>query len=302
MTDAQAIAVRDSERGPSLVTKLAEVMAAVERIPKRGRNDFHKYDYATEADIVSTVRQELASRHVMLIPEVGAVRREPVGDKGSVLTTLEMTFTFLDGESSDSITRKWVGCGSDKDDKGIYKAMTGGEKYFLLKTFLMPTGDDPEREEKATKTKGGYTVTPQKPVVSATPVAPAVPAVAPARDSRPSAQNGGDSGASPDEADLGADLPEGAVLLKSVTANPTNNPNVRKFKILTHQGEEVTTINERYAALAEQCCQDRVPVVLVTKVTKWGTDLVSLHGLSGGPPVREPDDAIPTIDVKDIAF
>lgn len=128
----------------SLVTKLAAVMQAIERIPKRGRNDFHKYDYATEADIVSAIRSELATRQVMLIPAITGMQRDPVGEKGSVLTTLTMEFTFMDGESNETIVRPWIGAGTDKEDKGAYKAMTGGEKYFLLKTFLIPTGDDPE--------------------------------------------------------------------------------------------------------------------------------------------------------------
>lgn len=133
----------------SLVMKLAAVMAAVERIPKRGRNDFHNYDYATEADIVSAIRQELAQRHVMLLPAITGSEREKVGEKGSVLTHLRMEFTFLDGESGETLTRPWLGAGTDKEDKGAYKAMTGGEKYFLLKTFLIPTGDDPEQAEES---------------------------------------------------------------------------------------------------------------------------------------------------------
>lgn len=135
----------------SLVAKLAEVMAAVERIPKRGRNEFHRYDYATEADIVATVRQELASRQVMLIPSIVGEVRHAVGEKGSVLTVLEMEMEFLDGETNASIKKPWRGYGTDKEDKGGYKAMTGGEKYFLLKTFLMPTGDDPEVAEAEQK-------------------------------------------------------------------------------------------------------------------------------------------------------
>jgi hypothetical protein len=134
--------------GKTLVRKLAEVMLAVERIPKRGRNDFHKYDYATEADIAATVRKELADRHVMLVPSIVGESRHAVGEKGSVLTVLEMEMEFLDGESGESLKKPWRGYGTDKEDKGGYKAMTGGEKYFLLKTFLMPTGDDPEATTK----------------------------------------------------------------------------------------------------------------------------------------------------------
>jgi ERF superfamily protein len=135
-----------------LVAKLAEVMTAVERIPKRGHNVHFNYDYATEADIVAAIRLELAKRHVMLLPAVTAMQRDPVGEKGNVLTTLIMDFTFMDGESGAEITRPWIGAGTDTADKGCYKAVTGGAKFFLLKTFLVPTGDDPEAEQPAART------------------------------------------------------------------------------------------------------------------------------------------------------
>ena len=35
--------------------------------------------------------------------------------------------------------------------KGLCKVMTGALKYALMKTFLIPTGDDPERDETAKK-------------------------------------------------------------------------------------------------------------------------------------------------------
>lgn len=155
-----------------LITKLAAIMAAIERIPKRGHNDFHHYDYATEADIVSAIRHELASRHVMVLPAITGTSRDAVGDKGSVLTTLTMEFTFIDGETGETITRTWIGTGTDKEDKGAYKAMTGGEKYFLLKTFLIPTGDDPERDATAP----ARPLPARRPVPVSTP-APAAPAV-----------------------------------------------------------------------------------------------------------------------------
>jgi hypothetical protein len=142
-------AVRDMERSlrapiapRSLIRKLAEVMAEVERIPKSGRNEFHKYDYATEADIVAAVRKLLAERHVMILPGLHEAHRE------GTLTTALMTFTLCDGESGEERTFQWAGTGDDKGDKGLYKAITGGLKYFLLKTFLMPTGDDPEGDTR----------------------------------------------------------------------------------------------------------------------------------------------------------
>lgn len=132
----------------SLYTKLAEVMAEVGRVEKRGRNDFHNYDYVTEADLIAEVRDKLAARGVMVLPSVvGEVdEREITTARGqtSTVSTIRVAFTFVDGESGDKHTCEFAGQGDDGGDKGLYKAYTGALKYFLMKTFLIPTGDDPE--------------------------------------------------------------------------------------------------------------------------------------------------------------
>lgn len=143
MTDAQEV------KPLVLYSKLAEVMGLAGRIEKRGENTFHHYKYAMESDIVEAVRLALAERHVMLIPAVRQVVRE------GTLTTALMAFTFTDGETGETATHEWAGTGDDKGDKGLYKAMTGALKYFLLKTFLMPTGDDPEADESTDKRTHG---------------------------------------------------------------------------------------------------------------------------------------------------
>ena len=207
----------------ALAKKLAEVMAEVDRIPKRGRNDFHKYDYATEADIAEAIRGALAKRAVMLLPEITDWKREPVGEKGSVLTSIVMNFTFIDGETGESITRMWAGAGTDKEDKGLYKAMTGGEKYFLLKTFLMPTGDDPEGDEKKKADKPRVEVS--APVVHQTQV------------------------------------PEGAFRLQKVEQHETSAAKMY-FLIVTDECESLMTWSESVGKAAEQACQLGQPVRL----------------------------------------
>lgn len=156
-----------------LVTKLAEVMGAVDRVPKRGRNAFHGYDYATEADITQAVRAELASRHVMAVPFVEEVQWADLQRKNGVekLCTVRVRFDFVDGDTGETLSMPMYGQGSDSGDKAIYKAMTGATKYALLKLFLIPTGDDPENEGDAK---------PQAP-----PAAPRQPAPAPAPAAAP---------------------------------------------------------------------------------------------------------------------
>lgn len=144
-TDLVPVEASNGTPAASLHAKLAEIMAEVSRVPKRGRNEFHKYDYATEADIVEAVRGALSSRGISLVPSIKQVLRE------GTLTTAIMEFQFTDGATGETMTVGWAGTGEDKGDKGLYKAMTGALKYFLLKTFLMPTGDDPEADEGTDK-------------------------------------------------------------------------------------------------------------------------------------------------------
>jgi len=140
-----------------LVAKLSMVMKEVERIPKRGSNAFHGYKYAMEADVADVVRQELVRQGVMLIPSLKAYELHPLlkkGEPAGVICYATYTFTATDG--TGSISFDVLGAGSDNPgDKAPYKAFTGAEKYALMKLLLIPTGDDPERdeEEKPAKAK-----------------------------------------------------------------------------------------------------------------------------------------------------
>lgn len=146
-----------NEPKPSLIKKLAEVMAAVERIPKRGKNEFHGYNFATEADILDVIRGELAKRSVMVIPRINghtrteAVRESKNGVRKTFISDVEMTFAFMDGDSGEVIEVPWKGCGEDSGEKGLYKAITGADKYVFMKTFLISTGDDPELDKRKPK-------------------------------------------------------------------------------------------------------------------------------------------------------
>jgi len=143
----------NEQKAPSLASKLAAVMAEVEAVPKRGHNDHFNYDFATEADIASAIRKGLAARHVVMLPSVVSYADQTIvtkgdrGEKSKTITTIKMTFTFLDGDSGEFQTCEWAGRGEDSSDKGLYKAMTGAVKFFLMKAFLIPTGDDPEMDK-----------------------------------------------------------------------------------------------------------------------------------------------------------
>lgn len=132
-----------------LVRKLTEVMQEVKYIQKKGFNKFHKYAYATESDVAEKVREELAKRVVMMIPNVlESIVREHKNRSNNVeyIVKVRMEFKFIDGETGEELIFHSEGEGQDAGDKGIYKAITGAQKYALMKAFMIPTGDDPEAD------------------------------------------------------------------------------------------------------------------------------------------------------------
>lgn len=119
-------------------SKMLWIMSQVSRIPKNGYNSFHKYKYVKEEDLAETVRKLFID--VGIFPSVSV--KEVI--QNGTLTTIITEHTFTDVDTGQQIVVSFAGSGDDKGDKGLYKAMTGDTKYLLMKTFLIPTGDDPE--------------------------------------------------------------------------------------------------------------------------------------------------------------
>jgi hypothetical protein len=143
---AEALAIFNEEwQGLTLAGKIARITGHVGTIEKRGYNAFHKYNYVTEADLVGAVRQYLAAAGIIIVPDVIKTRllRE---NTENPITEVIIEYTVTDG--TNSFTFKMPGHGADKGDKGVYKAITGSQKYALMKLFKIETGDDPERDTK----------------------------------------------------------------------------------------------------------------------------------------------------------
>jgi hypothetical protein len=144
------------EPKPVLIGKLAEITGLMAKIPKDGWNANQKYKFVKESDVAEKVSALLAERKIFLHQTVTSHQMTALYVTQSSaqmwLTEVVMQFRFIDGETGEvTEPATFVGHGADTGDKGVYKAMTGAEKYFLMKTFLISTGDDPEADEKVDK-------------------------------------------------------------------------------------------------------------------------------------------------------
>ena len=132
-----------------LYGKIAAVAAAVSRIPKNGRNNFHNYSYATESDITDGLRELLnANGLAFLPPSVISWERDETADNPKIgpRTRVQVQFALGCSDTGETYTTILWGEANDNADKGFYKAYTGAVKYYLMKTFLIATGDDPEQD------------------------------------------------------------------------------------------------------------------------------------------------------------
>ena len=129
-----------------ILTALHEVFAATGYVEKSKTNDFHKYKYAGEEDLLKHVRPKLAEAGLLFIP---TIEGEPSMDQfGNTTIAVSYTIAHKSGAVWPHPIRV-IGVGNDRNkngvgDKGVYKAMTGANKYFLFKLFQIATGDDPE--------------------------------------------------------------------------------------------------------------------------------------------------------------
>lgn len=145
----------------NLAKKLSKILVNVSKVEKSGYNAHQKYKYITESDLLDCVRKEIADNGIFIFSSIedSQVREVVRKDKDSnYITNVKIKYTFFDGDSGESFSVHSMGEGSDSLDKGIFKAITGANKYFLLKNFMLSGDDDPEKdsvvEQKSTTSSG----------------------------------------------------------------------------------------------------------------------------------------------------
>jgi hypothetical protein len=142
-TDGTATLANGDPRPEGLYAKVAYVMGQVQHVPKNGYNAHFKYEYVREIDLTEHLRPLLAEIGLVVFPSA-TDRMQIVGEGKNQVTYVYHHFKFVDAETGDAEVVGVWGAGQDGQDKGPYKALTGAEKYALMKTFMVPTGDDPE--------------------------------------------------------------------------------------------------------------------------------------------------------------
>lgn len=132
-----------------ITAKLVKVMEEVSHVQKNGTNEFHKYQYATAADVLEKVNEALCKNKICSLAKAHLISLENVTNaKGNQehLATVQMNIRLIDSESGEYVDISGLGNGQDSGDKAVMKAETASIKYAYMMAFNISTGDDPEAD------------------------------------------------------------------------------------------------------------------------------------------------------------
>lgn len=130
------------EEKKNVYQKIAEVMKEVQYLSKDDTVEFKttKYKGISEEKVTMAVRKAMLQVGLVIIPV------EQIRTKNGQITAVDTKYRIQNiDDPNDYIIAVSCGEGADTQDKGTGKAMTYSYKYLLLRTFAIPTGEDPDK-------------------------------------------------------------------------------------------------------------------------------------------------------------
>lgn len=161
MEEKETVEEKKQESKKTLLEKLQIIHSGVVYIEKSKQGK--QFQYAGSSDVLGQVHELMDEQKVLLLPNVTNYKvTTSKNAKGSTVffTEIELDYTWVDTERSLTdptarLTSHWVGQGIDTGgEKGVGKALTYAEKYFLLKFFNVATDKlDPDSFQQDVKSK-----------------------------------------------------------------------------------------------------------------------------------------------------
>lgn len=139
----------------NIYQKINEVMKNIEYLTKDDKVEFGttKYKAISEEKVTTAVREQLVKQGIVIIPiKQESENKELIRTEKSVnmLTSVHVKYRIQNiDDVNDFIEVESNGTGVDTQDKAVGKAMTYAYKYMLLRTFAIPTGEDPDKISSA---------------------------------------------------------------------------------------------------------------------------------------------------------
>ena len=130
----------------NIYEKITAIMQDVQYLAKDDKVEFNstKYKALSEEKVTSIMRAELLKYSLVVFPV------SQIANRSGQITHVDVTYRLVNVENPDEFVEiASCGDGADSQDKGSGKAMTYAYKYMWLRTFALPTGEDPDKISSA---------------------------------------------------------------------------------------------------------------------------------------------------------
>ena len=126
----------------NIYQKMLCIMQDVQYLAKDDKVEFGstKYKALSEEKVTRIMRDELIKYKMLIFPI------QQTATRSGQITHVDVTYRLQNAENDEEyIDIVSCGDGADSQDKGSGKAMTYAFKYMWLRTFAIPTGEDPDK-------------------------------------------------------------------------------------------------------------------------------------------------------------
>lgn len=126
----------------NIYEKILEIMKNVQYLAKDDKVQFNNTSYRalSEEKVTSIMRQQLVKYGLVVFPI------SQVATRSGNITHVDVVYRMVNTEKPEEfIEISSSGDGADTQDKGSGKAMTYAFKYMWLRTFALPSGEDPDK-------------------------------------------------------------------------------------------------------------------------------------------------------------
>ena len=132
-------------KNKSLLRAINMVLNEVSTVKKEGENKHHHYSYATEEDVLKTVRPAMLKAGLMILP----VKQEIIelSEKGKFYRIDIRAVYRLSHLSCEFHEFSICASGTDPMDKALPKALSMALKYAYFQVFNLAKGDDPDHTQ-----------------------------------------------------------------------------------------------------------------------------------------------------------
>lgn len=126
----------------NIYEKILAIMQVVQKLQKDDNVKFGTTNYKalSEEKVTEIMRKQLIAQKLVVFP----IRQTAV--RTGNITHVDVVYRMVNVENPEEyIEIASCGDGADTQDKGSGKAMTYSYKYMWLRTFAIPTGEDPDK-------------------------------------------------------------------------------------------------------------------------------------------------------------